>query len=138
MALTTNSIFKYMKKDLFFGGVGPIDRLPTTLITKPRSFIINLDESYKPGSHWVAVYFPINGPAYYFDSYGRYPPDRIINFMERNSKYGWIYNIKKLQGDLSQLCGYYCIAFLRFAPNYSEFFNLFQYCDNVKILQKYF
>ncbi len=137
MALKTNDIYKHMKKDMFFGGVGPIDCLPTSLIIKPRSYIINLDESYKPGSHWVAVYFPVNGPAYYFDSFGRYPPDRIINFMERNSKYGWTFNIKKLQGDLSQLCGYYCIVFLRFAPNYSDFFKKFKYCDNAKILRKY-
>ena len=138
MALNTWTIFKFMKKNIYFGGVGPIDLLPNYLIAKPRSFIINLDESWKPGSHWVAIYFPQSGPAYYFDSFGRYPPARIINFIERNSKHGWLYNKRKLQGDLSVLCGYYCIVFLRFAPNYQDFFNEFKYCDNEKVLWKYF
>lgn len=137
MALTTWDIHKYMKKNIFFGGVGPIDRLPVTLIAKPRSFIVNLDESWKPGSHWVAIYFPVHGPAFYFDSYGRYPPDAIINFMDRNSKFGWKYSIRKLQGDLSTLCGYYCIVFLKFAPRYNEFFEIFNECNNDKILKKF-
>ena len=137
MALTTRDIQKFMKKNLYFGGVGPIDRLPTTLIAKPRSFIINLDESWKPGSHWVAIYFPINGPAYYFDSFGRYPPTQIINFMERNSKFGWIFNYHKLQGDLSTLCGYYCIVFIKFAPNYNAFYEKFSECNNDRLLKKF-
>ena len=137
MALSTWGIQKYMKKNIYFGGVYPIDLLPYTLIAKPRSFIINLDQSWKPGSHWVAVYFPVNGPAYYFDSYGRYPPHQIITFMERNSRNGWVYNIKKLQGNLSVKCGYYCIVFIKFAPNYEQFFNKFSECDNDKLLQKY-
>lgn len=138
MALDTWTIFKFMKKQIHFGGVGPIDKLPTHLIAKPRSFIVNLDESYKSGSHWVALFFPENGPAYYFDSFGRYPPDAIITFMERNCKYGWIYNKKKLQGDLSVMCGYYCIVFLRYAPDYESFYREFKYCDNEKVLWKHF
>lgn len=137
MALTNWDIHKYMKKNIYFGGVFPIDHLPLTLIAKPRSFIVNLDESWKPGSHWVVIYFPVNGPAYYFDSYGRYPPASIITFMERNSKFGWKYNIKKLQGDLSVRCGYYCIVFLKFTPNYQSFFEKFYECNNDDKLFKY-
>ena len=43
-------------------------------VSYPSSDVINLDPSYKPGSHWVAVYFDRNGEGEYFNSLGRYPP----------------------------------------------------------------
>ena len=41
-------------------------------VSYPSSFVINLDPSYKPGSHWVAVYFDRNGVGEYFDSFSHY------------------------------------------------------------------
>ena len=36
--------------------------------------VFNLDPSYKPGSHWVAVYIDRNGLPEYFDFFGRPSP----------------------------------------------------------------
>ena len=50
-------------------------------VSYPSSFVINLDPSYRPGSHWVAVYFDKNGVAEYFDSLAGYPPHEVVHFL---------------------------------------------------------
>ena len=57
----------------FFRGVYAIDEIKSIkTVSYPSSFVINLDPSYKPGSHWVAVYFDKNGVGEYFDSFAGY------------------------------------------------------------------
>lgn len=57
--------------------------------------VYNLDEHYKSGSHWVAMYFDIKkGNIYYSDSYGLPPEKRIVVFMNRISAYLKKNNIK--------------------------------------------
>lgn len=47
--------------------------------------IINLDESHKSGSHWVAMFTDFkNGNVFYFDSYGVEPEKRVKNFMKKH------------------------------------------------------
>lgn len=49
--------------------------------------IFNLDEHYKPGSHWVASYVDLSdNKVYYFDSYGLPPEQRIRKFLRRCNK----------------------------------------------------
>lgn len=127
--LTTVDIYQALGKHPGFRGVYPISDLPTVLLPRPSSLVINLDERWKPGSHWTAVFIPLRGPAFYFDSYGRYPPEQIIGLMERNSRDGWIYNKLKLQGDLSTFCGFYCIEFIRHCPDYNKFFLKYKHCS---------
>ncbi len=56
-------------------------------ITKLGS-VFNLDESNKPGSHWVALYADLDkGEIYYYDSYGGKPPHNIHVFMDRIENY---------------------------------------------------
>lgn len=126
--LTTRDILRIMSKHPHFGGVYAINRLPIPLMRNPCGVIVNMDYSWNPGTHWVSVYTPRVGPAYYFDPFGGYPPNQVIGFMERNSRYGWKYNKKKLQGDLSSLCGFYCIEFLKTCPDYNKFFSKFVHC----------
>tara|TARA_B110000037_G_C17115974_1_gene503744 strand:+ start:2037 stop:2978 length:942 start_codon:yes stop_codon:yes gene_type:complete len=53
-------------------------------------FIFNLDESWKSGSHWVALYANLNKEQiYFFDSYGTRPEKRIRTLIKRIGK--WIY-----------------------------------------------
>ena len=47
----------------------------------PSAYVFNLDPSYKPGSHWVAVYIDRKGRPEYFDSFGRPPPREIKDFL---------------------------------------------------------
>jgi hypothetical protein len=96
-----------------YGGVLPVDRLPTYQLRRtPRLYIINTDDSSGPGEHWILVYFK-NSRGIYFDSYGFDVQDsRIKNFLAKNS-ISYIYNSRHLQGALSQTCGYYCLYVAR-------------------------
>lgn len=113
MALTTIDIDSRLKKYSQFKGVYPLDKLPFEILAKPFGMVINLDPSWKTGSHWTAIYIPEYGPGLYFDSFGNRPLDLITSFLERNCKFnGFKYNHYIYQGDLSIKCGLYCILFL--------------------------
>ena len=105
--LNTRDLERYLDKMPSFYGVFSIDRLPFVLLPRPSSLIINLDPSYKPGSHWVCCIFKEKS-AIYFDSFGRYPPPMVETFIERNEK-NWMSSEKIYQSERSMLCGYYCI-----------------------------
>jgi hypothetical protein len=111
-----------------FRGVYPVDLLPSS-IEKPAIIVINLDEHYKPGSHWVTVCIANTGHAEYFDSYGL-PPfrDEITAYLQRNST-SWVYNCHRLQGLTSKVCGHYCCIYaLHRAEGVSmtSFVNMFE------------
>src|SRR5437764_6258581 len=128
--LNTSDINRLLKNRKDFLGVFPINHIPHSLAPRPSGLIINLDESYKPGSHWVAIYFSIQGPAHYFDPFGAPPPNHIVTFLDRNSKSGWLFNASKFQGELSYLCGYYCVMFIKYGPNFRAFYQKLNSCDN--------
>ena len=140
--LTTLDIRRILKYVDHFGGVYPLDRLPLVLI-KPKSFIINLDPSYKEGSHWVAVIFYKSGHAYYFDAFGRQPTEEILTFIERFASNGYNYSKNKYQDDNSSLCGYYCILFILYGEK--RFSSIFKNCKTrmnerkmIKIIKNHF
>ena len=56
-------------------------------------FVFNLDEHWKSGSHWVALYSDLEKKQiYFFDSYGKRPEKRIRNLVKRISN--WCYKKK--------------------------------------------
>ena len=82
---------------LSFTGVYAIDEMKSIKsVSYPSSFVINLDPSYKPGSHWVAVYFDKNGVGEYFDSLARYPLHEVVHSLRSHTK-GWQYNCMQVQ-----------------------------------------
>ena len=64
--LTNFEIEKYYQNELKFDGVYSRDNLPDKI--KDGSYIINLDEYYDIGTHWVALYVVNN--VTYFHSFG--------------------------------------------------------------------
>jgi hypothetical protein len=72
------------------------DKLPSD-----GCYIVNLDKHTGPGTHWVAV---SNTYSMYFDPFGVPPSDKI------KVKY---YNSFEIQHALEDLCGEYCIWFLK-------------------------
>ena len=103
-------------------------------------YIINLDSSNNPGTHWTSLYFhPLN--SYYFDSFGFVPPLEV----EQKIK-PYIYNDADIQDFNSEACGYYALAFIKFLNDktnkeiaFKEFLNLFKNNkkENDTILKKY-
>lgn len=89
----------------------PADKIPYQW-TKPCAFVVNVDGSSQPGSHWVAIFADSDGKGIFFDSYGLPPAvSHHIDRLRRNCNvYEW--NIQRMQSIDSDVCGHYCIAFL--------------------------
>ena len=82
----------------------------------PGSYIVNLNNSDKPGSHWICFYLN-NGVAYYFDSFGVSPPLEVLKFIKRYTRRIYI-NDKTIQKLNSGGCGLYCLMFLYHMTHY--------------------
>lgn len=85
-------------EELDFLGISNLnfDELVNSGITK-IGMVINLDESWKSGSHWVALYADLlNYSVYYFDSYGIKPKTRIKKYARKIAR--WCYK-KKINKD---------------------------------------
>ena len=70
--LTNFEIQKYYQSEPKFNGVYSRDNLPKTKFNdkiKDGAYVINLDEYFDIGTHWVALYVR-NNVATYFDSFG--------------------------------------------------------------------
>ena len=59
--MNTLQILNVLQSDPFtksvFTSVLPSDRLPGTISEKPKGFVVNVDGSDGPGTHWVATVF---------------------------------------------------------------------------------
>jgi hypothetical protein len=94
-------------------------------IKSNSSYILNLNSEFdengnrNKGSHWVALCVDDDKQAIYFDSYGLEPPKEIKHLLKSNQyKIG---NTKKnIQSLMSNLCGFFCLAFIYFL-NVSKF-----------------
>jgi hypothetical protein len=137
--LSNFDINKMLAGSKTFKGVYSIDKLTKLRKSKDWSMIINLEPSYKQGSHWVALFnSPKNKFTYYFDSFGFPPPDEIT------LKYRPIkFNSHPIQHTKSSACGYYAVYFikqmekgidyLQFIYKFEQKFNSMK---NEKIIEK--
>ena len=83
--------------------------------------IINLQNSYEPGSHWIALK-RINNKIYIFDSFGIGYLPVIIFKIFKNFKI--IANIYRIQDITSNLCGMFCVLFILYnVKNKNNFIN---------------
>lgn len=99
---------KIESKNVF---VVPYDMLPSRF-SLPAGFIVNLDSSKAPGSHWIAIFINEHGLASYFCSFGMPPRTRAIqNFLKFHSK-AVEHNTQTIQQSKSNLCGEHAALFL--------------------------
>ena len=146
--LTNFEIQEYYQNDPRFNGVFSRDNLPN--IIKNGAYVINLDEYYDIGTHWVALYVN-NKILTYFDSFGvEHIPKEIMKFINRTSfRLGSHHkkittNIYRIQAYDSIMCGYFCIGFINFMFNgksLTDYTNLFSPNDfnkNDDIILNYF
>ena len=83
------------------------DNLPYKI--KDGGYVINLDEYYDIGTHWIALYVN-NETATYFDSFGtEYIPKEVKKFIGSRHI---ISNIYRIQNYESIMCGHFCIGFI--------------------------
>ena len=93
-------------------GIYAIDEMKLiNTVSYPSSFVINLDSSYKPGSHWVAVYFDRNGIGEYFEPFAPYPPQEADHFLCSHAKW-WQYNHMQVQELYTTTCGQFVLFYV--------------------------
>lgn len=106
-----------------FKGVVALDQIDI-LIPKIKkgermSFIMNLDKSNEPGSHWVAVYIDPEESLEYYDSFGENPPESfskdilyLINQLKPAVYLKFKVNKIQDQSSSSKNCGFFAMKFL--------------------------
>lgn len=119
--LTNLQINEYFKGKKGYGGTKALDQLPKKIGKK--AYIINFDDSWEGGSHWVCVYNKKDKECYYFDSFGGYPPPEIFDFMEGSGK-KLLRNNEQIQHVDSIMCGYYCIDVIEKLDNGNTFVDV--------------
>ena len=105
--MNTSDIYKFIfhdeKLEVIFKGVFSADNYN---LERNGIYIVNIDKSSLPGTHWVA-YYVADGLIEFFDSYGKNGNDyKLLN--------GNVFNTVVLQSNFTS-CGYYCLyySFLR-------------------------
>jgi hypothetical protein len=96
-------------------GVFPANQLPDVRMGRSFGLICNTHIDSMPGEHWISIFGDGKGYLEFFDSFGRTPASNsnyIALWLGKRSKAVNINRIK-LQGDYSNVCGLYCILFLR-------------------------
>jgi hypothetical protein len=121
--LTNFELQDTLKDEPGFRGVFARDALPKR-IRKQECGIVNLDTIGGKGTHWVCYFnSPTEKYVEYFDSYGLPPPEEVEKYL-MSSRKPIIYNTTELQSRDSQLCGYYCIYYIRMRNDgYKRYFN---------------
>ncbi len=114
--MTTDQLRRRLLSDPYtrkYGGVCGMNQLPAKIGRKLRLYVVNTDPSWLSGTHWVAFYFPLRGPAEYFDPAGHTPERynrRFSNILLVNGL-SYVYNTDRLQSQLSTMCGAYCLFY---------------------------
>jgi hypothetical protein len=87
---------------------------PISTIANGTAFIVNLEENWKPGNHWIVLFCASETEIELFDSI-------VSNAEERNTyietfvnQYPWMLINKgaRLQDSVSESCGLFCLYFL--------------------------
>ena len=130
--LTNFEIQEYCKNESRFNGVYYRDNLPNKI--KYGAYVINIDEHYDIGTHWIALYVN-DKTVIYFDSFGvEHISKEIKKFINNKNIIANIFRIKAYD---SIMCGYFCIGFIDFMFNGSsltDFTNFFSPNNFKKIL----
>ena len=107
--LTNFEIQKYYHNEPTLNVVYSRDDLPKEI--KDGAYVINLDEYFDVGTHWIALY-STNSNVTYFDSFGvEHIPKKIVKFINNESTQT---NIFGMQAYDSIICGYFCFGFINF------------------------
>ena len=116
------------------------------------SYILNLNSEFdsdgkrNTGSHWTALITDDMSRCLYFDSYGLSEPNEI-RCLAKTNQYKIGHTTKNIQSLMSNLCGFFCLAFINFLTvskfktgniiqDASVFLDLFEDLDKVDDVYK--
>ena len=133
----------YYQNEPRFNGVYSRDNLPERSSTekiKKGVYVINLDEYFDIGTHWIALYVN-NKTATYFNSFGvEHIPKEVKIFIGTYR----IINTYRIQNYDSIMCGYFGIGFIHYmflGKSLTDYTNLFppnNFKKNDDIILNYF
>ena len=121
--LTNFEIHEYYQNEPRFNGIYSKDNLPNKI--KDGAYVINLDEHYDIGTHWIALYVNVETITY-FDSFGVEHISKEIRKIINNKNI--IGNIFRIQAYNSIMAGYFCIGFIDYmfkSNSLTDFTNFF-------------
>ena len=116
--LSSKKINKFLKNEPKFLGCYAQDELKSISIQSlPASLIVNFDNSFSSGTHWIALRISKN-KLEIFDPLGfnvqRWPniPHHLLDFLHKFSLHRNIRISREIQPLKSTLCGFYCVFFI--------------------------
>ena len=130
----------------FIGSFGQDELNHLELKSFPLTLIVNTDNSFEKGSHWIMIYIskkyvevfcPL---GFQVMSYPTVPCD-LLKFLHLHSRLKKIRIFKRVQSDSSSLCGYFCVLFALLRQNLSFSFLHSKFVSVVKsrrLLIKFF
>ena len=137
--LTNSEIQAYYQNEPRFIGVYSRDNVQNKI--KDGAYVINLDEYYDIGTHWIALYVN-NKTVTNFDSFRiEHIPKEVKKFIGNRNI---ISNIYRIQNYDSIMRDYFCIGFIDYMFNgksLTDYTNLFppnNFKKNDDIISNYF
>lgn len=106
-ALTNFQIDDYYKNESRYEGCFSTDQL-RKLYGQRKFYILNLDSSKGPGTHFVLLYMCDKDVGIFYDSFGLPPDERILRYMKHYRKHN-VRNLGEVQDPDSEACGWYAI-----------------------------
>ena len=122
--LTSCEIISFLKSTPHFLGCYSDDEISKLILKPPCFIIVNLDDSSRPGSHWVALGI-FDNFIEVFDSLGfdllSWPtvPHGLLSFLHRVSFRKRIKVIPRIQSKRSTLCGIFCVFYIILRSRFS-------------------
>ena len=117
---TTNTQLNMLIKNFDIVGFKGCFYKDTLYSLEPNSsYIINLEDNLdsdgniNSGSHWTCLITDFRNQAIYFDPFGFKMPKCIERLLKRY-KYDCAHTSKQVQNKITDLCGYWSVAFIYF------------------------
>lgn len=118
-----------------FAGVVPSNKLPIMRLGDKEFYIVNLDTSDSPGSHWVGLFIKGDEAAYFDPLALPFTNKLIIQSLKAYKIENIIYNTKQIQSFSSESCAKFVILFgvcvVKLKFSFTSFLDLF-YCQRIR------
>ena len=143
-ALTNIQIDEYYKNESRYGGCFSTDILNKIGKNQYKFYILNLDSSRGPGTHFVLLSLMDKDVGIYFDSYALSPPEQVVRYMKKYRTEN-IRNIGQIQQTQASSCGFFACYIADMLMKGRTFVDIISDFDtrgdlrkNDMILKKYF
>ena len=107
--MTNFGIEAYYQNEPGFNGVYSRDNFPDK--TKDGAYVVNLDEYFDTGNHWMALHANSKTMTYFYSFGNEQIPKEIKIFINNKNIMA---NIFRIQAYDSVMCGYFCIGFINY------------------------